>query len=100
MVVQCEKAPFEELATHPLRLARAGIFKLPRHPVRTPVFMPVGTQGTIKGLTSQQLDDLDLDIILGNTYHLGLRPGEDVLSAMGGLHSLMRFHPPFWLPTW
>eukprot|EP00668_Euglena_longa_P001335 GGOE01001582.1.p1 GENE.GGOE01001582.1~~GGOE01001582.1.p1 ORF type:complete len:402 (-),score=119.67 GGOE01001582.1:278-1483(-) len=82
-------AKFEEVATVPGQPARAGVFHLPRHPVRTPVFMPVGTQGTIKGLTSRQLEALDLDILLGNTYHLGLRPGEAVLQNMGGLHPLM-----------
>eukprot|EP01012_Entosiphon_sulcatum_P056589 TRINITY_DN80283_c0_g1_i1.p1 TRINITY_DN80283_c0_g1~~TRINITY_DN80283_c0_g1_i1.p1 ORF type:complete len:390 (+),score=52.51 TRINITY_DN80283_c0_g1_i1:274-1443(+) len=73
-------------------LARAATFHLPRHPIRTPVFMPVGTQGTIKGLTSAQLEKLDLDIILGNTYHLGLRPGERTMAAVGGLHKLMSWN--------
>jgi len=83
-------ARFEVLATSG-PLTRAAVFHLPRHPLRTPVFMPVGTQGTIKGLSSRQLEALDLDIILANTYHLGLRPGEEVLASMGGLHPLMRW---------
>eukprot|EP00906_Rhabdomonas_costata_P010432 RCo014639 len=69
--------------------ARSGTFHLRRHPVSTPVFMPVGTQGTLKGLTSEQMEELGFEIILGNTYHLGLRPGEEVLKAVGGLHSFM-----------
>lgn len=54
--------------------ARTAILKLPHYEVETPVFMPVGTQGTMKGLTSKQLTELDCQIILGNTYHLGMRP--------------------------
>jgi len=54
--------------------ARVSRMRLPHHVVDTPVFMPVGTQGTMKGLTSGQLDDLGCQIILGNTYHLGMRP--------------------------
>ena len=60
--------------------------------VLTPVFMPVGTQGTIKGLTSSQVkEDLEIQIILGNTYHLGHRPGGDVVEALGGLHKMMNW---------
>ena len=54
--------------------ARTAILTLPHYEVETPVFMPVGTQGTMKGLTSKQLTELDCQIILGNTYHLGMRP--------------------------
>jgi tRNA-guanine transglycosylase len=67
--------------------ARAGVLHLRHGTTRTPVFMPVGTQATVKGLTPDQLLDLDLDIILGNTFHLGLRPGGEVLSALGGVHT-------------
>eukprot|EP01006_Ploeotia_vitrea_P023566 TRINITY_DN56093_c0_g1_i1.p1 TRINITY_DN56093_c0_g1~~TRINITY_DN56093_c0_g1_i1.p1 ORF type:complete len:391 (+),score=8.02 TRINITY_DN56093_c0_g1_i1:31-1203(+) len=80
---------FEVVGNH--KSARSANFKLPRHTVKTPVFMPVGTQGTIKGLTSKQLLELDLDIILGNTYHLGLRPGKDIMDEFGGLHKLMNW---------
>ncbi|XP_049868109.1 queuine tRNA-ribosyltransferase catalytic subunit [Pectinophora gossypiella] len=69
--------------------ARAGIMKLPHYEVRTPVFMPVGTQGTMKGLLPDQLESLDCEIILGNTYHLGNRPGTEVLKKAGGLHKFM-----------
>lgn len=54
--------------------------------------MPVGTQGTIKGLTSQQVEDLGCGIILGNTYHLGHRPGPETLKKLGGLHKLMNWN--------
>lgn len=71
--------------------ARALKLQLPHGPIITPVFMPVGTQGTIKGLSTLELQapPLDCDIILGNTYHLGNRPGGDVLEKAGGLHEFM-----------
>ncbi|CAG4990541.1 unnamed protein product [Parnassius apollo] len=72
--------------------ARAGIMTLPHYNVKTPVFMPVGTQGTMKGLLPEQLEDLDCEIILGNTYHLGNRPGTDVLKKVGGLHKFMAWN--------
>lgn len=65
---------------------RSGVFDLPHSKLRTPVFMPVATQGAMKGVTSEQLEEIDCEIILGNTYHLGLRPGEEVLRAVGGVH--------------
>lgn len=71
--------------------ARAGTLILPHGVCQTPMFMPVGTQGTVKGLTSQQLEELECPIILGNTYHLGHRPGPDVLKATGGLHQYMNW---------
>ena len=76
--------------------ARATTLHLPHGPVRTPVFMPVGTQGTIKGLTSAELQTapLDCDIILANTYHLGSRPGGDLLASLGGLHAFMAWPRP------
>ncbi|CAH8628138.1 unnamed protein product [Heterobilharzia americana] len=61
----------------------------PGGPVETPVFMPVGTQGSMKGITVKQLQDLDCRILLGNTYHLGHRPGPEVLRKAGGLHKFM-----------
>lgn len=62
---------------------------MPHGHVDGPVFMPVGTQGTMKGLTSEQLEDMNCQILLGNTYHLGLRPGEELLKDVGGLHNFM-----------
>ncbi|GMH38116.1 hypothetical protein BSKO_06000 [Bryopsis sp. KO-2023] len=66
--------------------ARTSKMKLPHYVCETPMFMPVGTHGTVKGLTSQQLQDLDCHLILGNTYHLESRPGADVVEHLGGLH--------------
>jgi len=71
--------------------ARAAKLTLPHHCCNTPMFMPVGTQGTVKGLTSQQLVDLNCGVVLGNTYHLGHRPGPDVMDAVGGLHQFMNY---------
>src|SRR4029453_13641915 len=69
-------------------LARAGILKTRRGDIETPVFMPVGTEGTVKGIRFEELEseDLDAKIILGNTYHLWLRPGIETIKACGGLH--------------
>ncbi|HSN25491.1 MAG TPA: tRNA guanosine(34) transglycosylase Tgt, partial [Kofleriaceae bacterium] len=85
---------FELLAT--LGNARAGILHTPRGDIETPVFMPVGTAGTVKAMTADELraPPLDAKIILGNTYHLYLRPGLDVLGAAGGLHKLAAWDRP------
>src|ERR687898_602838 len=68
--------------------ARAGVLTTRRGEIETPVFMPVGTGGTVKGIRFEELESAELDakIILGNTYHLWLRPGIDVIRAAGGLH--------------
>src|SRR5687767_8970411 len=68
--------------------ARAGLLSTRRGAIETPVFMPVGTLGTVKGVRFEELEaeDLDAAIILGNTYHLWLRPGAEVVRACGGLH--------------
>ena len=71
--------------------ARSGILKLPHGPVETPVFMPVGTQGTVKTVRNSDLVADGYQIILGNTYHLYLRPGLDLLEKAGGLHSFMNW---------
>ncbi|XP_049531365.1 queuine tRNA-ribosyltransferase catalytic subunit [Anopheles darlingi] len=69
--------------------ARVGVMSLRHADVDTPVFMPVGTQGTLKGILPEQLLELDCRIMLSNTYHLGMRPGTDVLEKAGGLHRFM-----------
>jgi queuine tRNA-ribosyltransferase len=69
--------------------ARLGVMHTVHGPVETPVFMPVGTQATVKGLTQADLEGLGAQIILGNTYHLFLRPGENVINELGGLHRFM-----------
>ncbi|OMJ28527.1 Queuine tRNA-ribosyltransferase [Smittium culicis] len=69
--------------------ARASLMQLPHYTAQTPMFMPVGTMGTMKGLTTEQLEDLDCHVILGNTYHLGSKPGQDIMEKAGGLHKFM-----------
>lgn len=71
--------------------ARVAQIELPHSVVDSPVFMPVGTQGSLKGLTASQLTRLGCQIMLGNTYHLGLRPGTEVIELTGGLHSFMQW---------
>src|SRR5713101_2608342 len=74
--------------------ARRGRLTTPHGLVETPMFMPVGTQATVKGLTPQQLQDAGARIILGNTYHLTLRPGDELIAEMGGLHRFMGWDGP------
>ncbi|KAL0223121.1 hypothetical protein P9112_002511 [Eukaryota sp. TZLM1-RC] len=69
--------------------ARCGTLFLPHGPVPTPIFMPVGTQGTLKGITSLEIEELDCHLLLANTYFLSLRPGAETLTRQGGLHKLM-----------
>src|SRR5580765_7259431 len=70
--------------------ARGGLLETARGVVETPVFMPVGTQATVKGLTQRDLaDELGVRILLANTYHLYLRPGHEAIARMGGLHRFM-----------
>ncbi|XP_042200637.1 queuine tRNA-ribosyltransferase catalytic subunit 1 [Callorhinchus milii] len=71
--------------------ARLCRLRLPHHTVLTPVFMPVGTQGTLKGITAGQLEALDCQICLGNTYHLGNRPGPELITKAKGLHGFMNW---------
>jgi queuine tRNA-ribosyltransferase/7-cyano-7-deazaguanine tRNA-ribosyltransferase len=75
-------------------LARAGILETAHGVVETPVFMPVGTQGTVKSLTPQDLGQIGAQIILGNTYHLYLRPGANIIKELGGLHRFMGWAKP------
>jgi queuine tRNA-ribosyltransferase len=74
--------------------ARAGTLSTPHGEVRTPAFMPVGTQGTVKGLTPEMVRDAGAQIILGNTYHLALRPGDELIRDLGGLHAFMNWPGP------
>ena len=71
--------------------ARAGIIKTPHGEIHTPVFMPVGTQATVKTLTPEDLEEIGAEIILGNTYHLYLRPGDDLVAKFGHLHGFMNW---------
>lgn len=84
---------FEILATDPTG-ARLGRLTTPHGVIDTPVFMPVGTAATVKGQTQQDLEDLGVQILLGNTYHLYLRPGHELIRGMGGLHRFMSWPGP------
>lgn len=74
--------------------ARAGLFQTPHGPVKTPVFMPVGTQATVKTLTPDEVGELGASMVLANTYHLFLRPGHELIRTLGGLHAFMRWPGP------
>jgi queuine tRNA-ribosyltransferase len=74
--------------------ARRGRLHLPHGVVETPAFMPVGTQGTVKGLTPEDLDRAGAQIVLSNTYHLWVRPGHERVRALGGLHAMMAWNRP------
>lgn len=84
---------FELLSTDPSG-ARLGILHLPHGNVPTPIFMPVGTQGTVKTLHPEDLEALGAQIILGNTYHLCLRPGDELIRDLGGLHRFAGWNRP------
>ena len=74
--------------------ARRGRVSLERGTIDTPVFMPVGTYGTVKGMTPEELLSLGSEIILGNTFHLMLRPGAEIIEGHGGLHGFMHWEKP------
>ncbi len=74
--------------------ARAGEIETPHGRIKTPVFMPVGTQATVKTMTPEEVEKLGAEIILGNTYHLYLRPGDDLVARFGGLHKFMNWNEP------
>lgn len=74
--------------------ARAGTFATPHGPIRTPTFAPVGTQAAVKGVTPAQLKEINAQLILANTYHLYLRPGDQQIADLGGLHQFMAWDGP------
>lgn len=74
--------------------ARAGHFSTPHGEILTPVFAPVGTAATVKAITPAQLAELDASLVLANTYHLYLRPGDELIAEMGGVHEFMQWHQP------
>ena len=74
--------------------ARTGVFTTPHGDLLTPVFAPVGTQATVKMLTPEHLKDVNASLVLSNTYHLYLRPGDELVRDMGGLHKFMQWHRP------
>jgi queuine tRNA-ribosyltransferase len=74
--------------------ARAGVFHTPHGPIPTPAFAPVGTQATVKAVTPEQLKEIGTSLVLANTYHLYLRPGDELVAEMGGLHRFMNWPAP------
>jgi queuine tRNA-ribosyltransferase len=92
MATQCSSFKFELLGTD--GPARRGRFHTAHGSVETPVFMPVGTQATVKAMAPEALRTLDARIILSNTYHLHMRPGEKLIASLGGLHSFMAWDRP------
>jgi queuine tRNA-ribosyltransferase len=85
---------FEFQITAKNNRARTAIFKTPHGDLLTPVFAPVGTQATVKTLTPEHLKDINASLVLSNTYHLYLRPGDELVRDMGGLHQFMQWHRP------
>ncbi len=85
---------FKVLNTDSESNARRGQLKTAHGNVETPIFMPVGTQGTVKSVSPHELKDLEAQIVLGNTYHLFVRPGLEIIKEMGGLHSFMNWDLP------
>ena len=85
---------FEVIKECPHTKARAGRFHTPHGVIETPVFMPVGTQATVKTMTPDELKENNAQIILGNTYHLYLRPGHELIKEAGGLHKFMNWDRP------
>lgn len=85
---------FELIAEDAETSARAGVLSTPHGQIETPVFMPVGTLATVKGLFPEQLKQTGVQILLGNTYHLALRPGADIVEKLGGLHQFMDWDRP------
>ena len=86
---------FEKIASDPASAARAGKISTDHGEILTPIFMPVGTVGSVKGVYHRDLKaDIGAQIILGNTYHLYLRPGLDILRQAGGLHAFTSWDRP------
>ena len=88
------KTPFKFQVEARQDRARAGKFYTPHGDLETPVFAPVGTQATVKSLTPDQLAEIGSSLILANTYHLHLRPGDELIKEMGGLHKFMHWSGP------
>ncbi|NDD25087.1 MAG: tRNA-guanine transglycosylase, partial [Betaproteobacteria bacterium] len=85
---------FELLKTDPHSHARRGQLTLNHGVVQTPIFMPVGTYGTVKGVMPRSLEEMGAQIILGNTFHLWMRPGLDIMASFGGLHGFEKWQKP------
>src|SRR5882757_6154245 len=87
-------SPFSFRVTHTDGRARRGEMTTAHGDVQTPAFMPVGTQGAVKGVLHKDLEQLGADILLSNTYHLYLRPGDDLIARRGGLHAFIGWPRP------
>src|SRR5262249_35451597 len=85
---------FDFKLTHTDGGARCGVMTTAHGDVETPAFMPVGTQGAVKGVTHRELESIGTEILLSNTYHLYLRPGEDLIARRGGLHAFIGWQRP------
>src|ERR1700735_1181804 len=85
---------FQLLKTDPGSRARRGRLTTSHGTIETPQYMPVGTQASVKAVAPRDLDAMGTEIILGNTYHLFLRPGLEVFAKFGGLHKFMNWHKP------
>ena len=92
MATQCSSFSYDLSCTD--GDARCGRFKTAHGAVDTPIFMPVGTQATVKAMSPEVLMTLGAQIILSNTYHLHMRPGEDLIKSLGGLHEFMAWRGP------
>jgi queuine tRNA-ribosyltransferase len=89
-----DKLPFSFQLIARQKRARAGVFSTPHGNLLTPVFAPVGTQATVKAVTPEQLHDIKASLVLANTYHLYLRPGDELIAELGGLHKFMNWPAP------
>ena len=76
-------------------LGRAGVLETAHGVIHTPAFVPVGTKASVKALTPEQVKDLGAEIVLANTYHLYLQPGDELVAKAGGLHKFMNWQEPF-----
>jgi queuine tRNA-ribosyltransferase len=85
---------YEIVAEDPATHARAGVFHTAHGDIQTPVFMPVGTKATVKGMLPSTVRELNAQIVLANTYHLAMRPGADTIAELGGLHAFMNWDRP------
>ena len=85
---------YDIVAEDPKTHARAGVLHTPHGDIETPIFMPVGTKATVKGIPTETVKALGAQIVLANTYHLAMRPGADLIDELGGLHRFMNWHGP------
>jgi queuine tRNA-ribosyltransferase len=86
--------PFQVHTEDASSRARTGTLSTPRGEIKTPVFMPVGTKATVKAMSPEELEEVGAQIILANTFHLALRPGDDIVRDLGGLHKMMHWNRP------